>query len=44
MVMFEVPVNPADFYEVEVGSRGTLSCSAAELEESKWYLEMSLGS
>jgi hypothetical protein len=42
-VLFEVEVNPAEFYEIEVGSRGGLSYSADELDSRDWWVELSLG-
>lgn len=40
---FEVEVDDADFYEVEVGNRGSLSYRKAELAERDWVVEFSLG-
>lgn len=43
VVKFTVDVKPAEFYSVEVGSRGDLTYSAAELEAAGWHVELSLG-
>lgn len=43
VVKFIVEVKPAEFYSVEVGSRGELAYSAAELEAAGWHVELSLG-
>lgn len=40
---FAVEVPDADFYQVQVGHRGTLSYRKAELEKKDWKVELSLG-
>jgi hypothetical protein len=42
-VYFEVDVEEADFYSVEVGSRGDLTYSAEELADRDYWIELSLG-
>ncbi|MGQ0846519.1 MAG: hypothetical protein ACT4QF_20545 [Sporichthyaceae bacterium] len=42
---FRVPSLPdSDFYQVQVGRRGQLPSSAAELKKNNWTVELSLGS
>ena len=42
VVKFSVEVKLAEFYAVEVGSRGDISYSMDELETSGWHVELSL--
>lgn len=42
-VVFEVDVPKEDFYAIEVGRRGELSYSRAELEERNWGVSLTLG-
>ena len=42
-VKFDVPIESADFYEIEVGKRGALSYSASELEENGYWVALTLG-
>lgn len=42
VVSFEIEVEDADFYEIEVGSRGGLSYSRADLDAADWFIELSL--
>lgn len=42
-VAFETEVNDAEFYEIEVGRRGSLTYSADELREREYFVELSLG-
>ena len=41
--VFSVPVTDADFYSVEVGRRGALTYSRAELEAQGWTVGFTLG-
>lgn len=42
-VRFEVPVKKVDFYQVEVGKRGSLSFSFEQMEDKDWFVELTLG-
>ena len=42
-VKFDVPIESADFYEIEVGKRGALSYSESELEENGYWAALTLG-
>ena len=42
-LLFEVEVDDADFYEVEVGRRGKLAYRRAELEDRDWRVTFTLG-
>jgi len=43
MVYFEVQVPTSDFYTIEVGRRGELDYSLAEMRERKFYVSFTLG-
>lgn len=44
VVVFEVPDVPvSDFYSIEVGSRGELTYSHAEMEADEWIVALSIG-
>jgi hypothetical protein len=40
---FTVEVTPAEFYTIEVGERGQVTYSHAEIEDAQWQVEFSLG-
>jgi hypothetical protein len=42
-IKFDVPIESANFYEIEVGKRGGLSYSDSELEENGYWIELVLG-
>jgi hypothetical protein len=42
-LLFDADVKNADFYEIEIGSRGKLSYSKKDLEKRDWYVAQSLG-
>lgn len=43
VVLFEAPVEDAKFYEIEVGRRGGITHSKADLEDQQWYVSLTLG-
>lgn len=43
VVFFELDVADAEFYDLEVGRRGTQTYSRSELDERDWHVEMTLG-
>jgi len=43
VLLFDVEVGNADFYEIEVGRRGKISYSKKELEQRKWRVTLTLG-
>ncbi len=44
VVLFDVEATAADYYEIEIGSRGDLSFSAEDLAESDGMVSLVLGS
>ena len=44
ILLFDVDVENADFYEIEVGRRGKISYSKTELDKRKWKVAFTLGS
>ena len=43
ILYFEAAIDPSEFYSVELGSRGALNFSKADLEESGYVVGYSLG-
>ncbi|MCC5953439.1 MAG: hypothetical protein JJU45_15215 [Acidimicrobiia bacterium] len=42
-LVFAVEVQDVDFYDIEIGSRGSMVMSRTELEADDWFVELTLG-